>query len=108
MSDTINTTAFASAVTPRQIIVLPNSSQAYVTTDAGLLAFTLAAGAATPISPTPLFAAAAFTGGATLDSKSVYVGATDNAVHRIDTTTGADVQQIPLSFTPDLVAVRPK
>jgi hypothetical protein len=49
-----------------------------------------------------------FTGAATPDSISVYVGGSDNAVHRIDVASGTDAQQIGgLSFTPDLVAIKP-
>jgi hypothetical protein len=48
------------------------------------------------------------TGGTTLDSTKLYVGGSDNAVHRIDVASGTDAQQITVSFTPDLVAVRPK
>jgi hypothetical protein len=47
------------------------------------------------------------TGGAMLDSSTVYVGGSDSNVHRIDVATGTDAQQIPVGFVPDLVAVRP-
>ncbi len=92
--------------TARQLIVLPNGAKAYITSDLGkLLAYDVAAGTAATID---LGGAAAFTGGATLDSSRLYLGASDNAVHRIDVAGGTDAQQIPVSFTPDLVAVRPK
>ncbi len=93
--------------TPQQIIVLPNSSQAYVTSNLGsLLVYDATAGT---VSAIPLAGGAqAFTGGATLDSKTVYVGAADNAVHVINTASGSDSNQISLSFKPDLVVVRPK
>lgn len=93
--------------TPQQIIVLPNSSKAYVTSNLGnLLAYDATAGT---VSAIPLAGGAqAFTGGATLDSKTVYVGGADNAVHMIDTASGSDSKQISLSFKPDLVVVRPK
>ncbi len=108
LSDTITSTAFASAITARQLIVLPDSSQAYVTSNVGLLGYKIAGGTATAIPLTGVAASTGtFTGGATLDSKSVYVGG-DNAVHRIDVATGTDAQQITVGFTPDLVAVRPK
>jgi hypothetical protein len=97
----------AGAFTARQLIVLPDGSKAFVTSNLGkllglktsdlsLFPVTLAAGAT------------AFTGGSTLDSKMVYVGGSDNAVHRIDAAAGSDAQQISVSFTPDLVAVKPK
>jgi hypothetical protein len=108
LSDTPTTVDLgAGAFTARQLIVLPDGSKAFVTStlgellgmktsDLSLIPVTLATGAA------------AFTGGSTLDSKMVYVGGSDNAVHRIDTTAGTDAQQITVSFTPDLVAVKPK
>jgi len=46
--------------------------------------------------------------GLTADGNNLYVGGSDNNVHRIDTTTNTDAAQISVSFTPDLVAVRPK
>jgi hypothetical protein len=58
--------------------------------------------------------ASAFSGGTTLDGTKLYVGGSDKFVHRIDVAGGTDAQQIgasagtPLSFTPDLVAVKPK
>jgi len=109
LADVVTPTAFGALLTPRQLIVLPDSSQAYITSDVGVLGYKIAGGAATAL-PAILLAggANAFTGGATLDSKSVYVGGSDNAVHVINVATGAEGTPIPLSFTPDLVAVRPK
>ena len=64
--------------------------------------------------------AAAFTGGTILNSSQLYVGGSDNAVHRINVAASdpllADEQQIPVlngqstsvAFTPDLVGVRPR
>ncbi|MGZ5545269.1 MAG: YncE family protein, partial [Limisphaerales bacterium] len=46
--------------------------------------------------------------GLTADGNNLYVGGSDNNIHRIDTTTNTDAAQISVSFTPDLVAVRPK
>ena len=109
LSDTVVSNDFLQGpFTARQLIVLPDSSKAYVTSDLGmLLVYDVTNGKVLP--PIPLAGgASAFTGGATLDSKSVYVGGSDNAVHRIDVASGTDAQQIPLSFKPDLVAVRPK
>ncbi len=95
------------AFTPRQIIMLPNGSKAYVASNlTSLLVYDPNAATTTTI---PLAGGASpTTGGATLDSTQLYVGGSDNNVHRIDVPSGADVQQIPVSFTPDLVAVRPK
>jgi hypothetical protein len=50
----------------------------------------------------------ALSGGLTADGNTLYVGGSDNNVHRIDTTTNTDAQQISIGFTPDLVAVQPK
>jgi hypothetical protein len=46
-------------------------------------------------------------GGLTSDGKSLYVGGSDNTIHRLDTSTNTDAGQTSVSFTPDLVAVRP-
>lgn len=93
--------------TPRQIIPLADSSKAYIVTDQpNLIVYNTAAGT---VSTIPLAnGALAFSGGVKLDGSALYVGGSDNAVHRIDTSAGTDAQQISVSFTPDLVAVRPK
>lgn len=104
--------------TPRQLITLNTGKQAYVTSDqnvllgydvAGNTTFTVAVGGATQ-----------FTGGALLDATKVYVGASDNAVHVIDTATKLQTTSIPITFSgttactsaaicqPDLVVVQPK
>ena len=92
--------------TAQQLIVLPNSSKAYVVTNlAQLLAYDLVAN-----TPSTHFAGecgATFESGFTLDSATLYVGGSDNAVHVINTSTGTDSAQVPLTFTPDLLAVRP-
>lgn len=95
------------AFIPRQIIVLPDASRAYVTSNlTSLLAYDVAGGTTSAI---PLTGGAQpTTGGATLNGASVYVGGSDNAVHRIDVLTATDATSIGLTFTPDLVAVRPR
>jgi hypothetical protein len=50
----------------------------------------------------------ALSGGLTADGANLYVGGSDNNVHRIDTSAKTDAGQISVGFTPDLVAVRPK
>ena len=97
----------AGAFTARQLIVLPDGSKAFVTSNLGKLPGLTVAGT-TPFAVNLANGASAFTGGSTLDSKMVYVGGSDNSVHRIDTTALNDAQRIGVSFTPDLVAVRPK
>jgi hypothetical protein len=101
---------------PEQLIVTPDSTKAFVTSRArtgSLVAYDVGANAAagTPGTITLAGAMAATagttTGGTTLDSKTLYVGATDNAVHVIDISAGTDAAQVPVPFTPDFVAVRP-
>ncbi len=95
------------AFTPRQIIVLPDATRAYVTSNlTSLLAYDVAGGTASAIPLTG--GASATTGGATVASDRVYVGGSNNAVHRINVGTATDGASIGLSFTPDLVAVRPR
>jgi hypothetical protein len=85
---------------------LPNSSKAYVVTNlAQLLAYDLTANTASTISLAN--AAQPLNAGFTLDSATLYVGGSDNAVHIINTATGADSAQVPLTFAPNLLAVRP-
>ncbi len=93
--------------TARQIFVLPTAARAYVTSDlASLLAYDVAGGTASTIA---IGGASPTTGGATIDGARLYVGGSDNAVHRIDVATATEVlPSIGLSFTPDLVAVRPR
>jgi hypothetical protein len=116
LSSVVTSTDFGQgAFTARQLIILPDGSRAYVTSDlTSLLVYDVAGQtvAAIPLAN----GATAFTGGSTLTSSQVYVGGSDNAVHRIDVATGVDVQQIPVlngdspavAFTPDLVGVRPR
>ncbi len=95
------------AFTPRQLIVLPNATRAYVTSNlTSLLAYDVAGG--TPSAIALSGGASPTTGGATVDSLRVYVGGSNNAVHRIDVATGTDATSVGLIFTPDLVAVRPR
>jgi YVTN family beta-propeller protein len=47
-------------------------------------------------------------GAITPDGLKVYVGGSDNRVHIIDTPTNTETGTISVSFTPDLVAVRPQ
>jgi Big-like domain-containing protein len=95
------------AFTARQLIVLTDGSKAFVTSDLGqLLGLTTAT--STPFAIPLANSASAFTGGATLDGTKLYVGGSDNNIHRIDVAGGSDAQQISVSFKPDLVAVRPK
>ncbi|MGA2001481.1 MAG: Ig-like domain-containing protein [Terriglobales bacterium] len=114
LSDTLTSVNFGvGPFTARQLIVLSDGSKAFVTSNLGqLLGLTTAT--ATPFAIPLAGGANAFTGGATLDGAKLYVGGSDKFVHRIDVAGGSDAQQIgpsagtAFSFTPDLVAVRPK
>jgi hypothetical protein len=98
----------AGGFTARQLIVLPDASKAFVTSNLAGKLLGLKTSDLSLVPVTLANNASALTGGSTLDSKMVYVGGSDNAVHRIDATAGTDAQQMTVSFTPDLVAVRPK
>ncbi len=94
------------AFTAQQLFVLPNSSKAYVVTNlAQLLAYDLVANTASTVSLAN--AAQPLNAGFTLDSATLYVGGSDNAVHVINTSTGTDASQVPLTLAPNLLAVRP-
>lgn len=104
------------AFTPEQIIVTPDGSRAYVTSNqTALLGYTLGTNAAFTVA---VGGAQPFNGGALLDSSKVYVGGSDAAVHVVDTATGLQSTQIPIVFgsgatacaacLPNLVVVRPK
>ena len=109
----VSLTFAAGGSTAGQIIITPDGKHAYITSDVAgkLLSYdavgnatgsvTLSSGTATTTNTT---------GGSTLDSASVYVGVKDGttgSVHRIDVNAGTDATQIPVTFIPDLVAVRP-
>jgi hypothetical protein len=92
--------------TSQQLLVLPNSSKAYVVSNLPqLLVYDLVANTASTVSLAN--AASPLNAGYTLDSSTLYVGGSDNALHVINTSTGADSAPISLSFTPNLLAVRP-
>lgn len=108
LSDTLTSVNLGvGAFTARQLIVLADGSKAFVTSDLGqLLGLTTATAA--PFAIPLANGANAFTGGATFDGAKLYVGGSDNNVHRIDVAAGTDAQQISVSFKPDLVSVKPK
>ncbi len=105
-SNALTTAGAGEAFTARQIITLADSSKVFITSNVGLLVYDVAAGSVSKIALAG--GAEPFTGGATLDGATVYVGGSDNAVHVINVATGTDDMQIALPFTPDLVAVTPK
>ncbi|HLH09336.1 MAG TPA: hypothetical protein VKW78_19015 [Terriglobales bacterium] len=94
------------AFTAQQMLVLPNSSKAYILTNLPqILVYDLVANTASTI--TLANSAQPLNLSSTLDSSTLYVGGSDNAVHVINTGTGTDSAQVPLTFTPNFLAVRP-
>jgi hypothetical protein len=105
----------AGSFTPLQLFVSYDSSHAWVIgASSSLLSYSL-----TSNTPTAVPIAGGFTplsGGITLDSAQVYLGAGDNKVHRINVASLSDDQQYNVNLTdsnsnpvaPDLVAVQPK
>jgi DNA-binding beta-propeller fold protein YncE len=89
------------------MVVTTDGAKAYIVSNLpSVLVYNVTTGATSTI---PLAnGASGLSASATLDGTQLYVGGSDNNVHRIDTTAGTDAQQIPVGFTPDLVAVRPK
>lgn len=92
---------------PTKILLSSNGATAYITSDLpSVVAFNVAAGTASTI---PLAnAATGLSESITLDGAQLYVGGSDNNVHRIATSTANDAQEISVGFKPDLIAVRPK
>jgi hypothetical protein len=92
--------------TPRQIIVTPDGAKAYVTSDQTvLLGYDVAANTTFTVATSG--GTTTFNGGALISSTKVYVGGSDNQVHVIDVATSTESATVSLSFTPNLVAVRP-
>jgi hypothetical protein len=117
IGETLTSLTFPSSATAHnQIIVTPDGSHAYFPSDIAGSLMTYdgtVTGSVTLSSGT----AKTTTGGATLDSASVYVGVNDggnSGVHRINVSAGTDAAQVVTNdannanFIPDLVAVRPK
>jgi hypothetical protein len=97
---------FVSTLVPRQLIVLPDGSKAYVTSDQGQLqVYDITHDSMSTISLNG--GASAYTGGALLDASKVYVGGSDSKIHVIDVANAKDdAQQISVGFVPDLVAIK--
>lgn len=108
LSATLSSANFGQgAFTPNQMIVTSDGSKAYIVSNLpNVLVYNVGTGTTSVI---PLANGAnGLSISATLDGTQIYVGGSDNNVHRIDPVAGADVQQIPVAFTPNLVSVRPK
>lgn len=107
---------------PKQLLVSSDGSKVYIVSSnlSAILAFDLISRASSAIAlaggPTPLAAAL------TPDGGLLYVGASDDQVHAIDTTAGVDIQQIifqrnlcldstgnplPTVCLPDIIGIRP-
>ena len=116
IGETASSLAFAGGTTFNQIIVTADGSHAYFPSN---LAGSLLTYNGTTTGTVSLVGTAptTTTGGATLDSASVYVGVSDSggagSVHAITVSSGTDAAQIVTNdinganFVPDLVAVRP-
>ena len=107
VTDTLARVPFGATVAPRKIIVTPDSAHAVIVTDQNqLIVYTAATGT---LSTIPIAnGATCFSGGTNTDGSRLWLGCSDNAVHRFDFSTMTDAAQIAVPFTPDLVAVAPK
>ena len=100
--------------TARQLIVTLDSQLAIILSDKGVLLYHLSNGQPSAIALSG--GALPLSGGVTPDGASLYVGASDGNVHRVDLKTGTDAQPIPVGVlcpsttqncVPDLVVVKP-
>lgn len=104
----------AGTFTAQQMFLSPDSTQAWIIPNLpSLLNFNLQSLTPTVI---PLAnGATPFSGGIRMDGQQVYIGASDNTVHRIDVASLTDAAQIPVALkdsngnvvAPSLVAVVP-
>jgi len=97
----------AGGFTPKQLLVSNDSKDVYVVSDLPfVLRYNRPTGAVSRLGlntgATPLSA------GLTLDGTQLWVGGSDQQIHRVNTTNGADEFQSNVGFAPDLVVVRPK
>lgn len=92
-------------VSPTQMFSNSSGSKIYMISSAGkIVIFDTAANTATTVS---LSGATATTAALTQDGANLWVGGgADNKVHRIDTSSNTDAQQISVPIPADLVAVR--
>ena len=104
----------AGSFTAQQLIMSPDSSRAWIVSNLPqVVNFNLSS--LTPTAVNLAGGATAFNGGITLDGAHVYVGASDNTVHRIDTSSMSDVAQVAVNLknssgavvAPNLVCVLP-
>jgi hypothetical protein len=93
------------AFTATQILSTTNGSKVYFVTDAGkIVVFDTTANTGSVVS---LSGTSATTGGLTMDGANLWVGGgADKKLHRIDTSSNTDAQQVTVPVSADLVAVR--
>jgi len=99
--------------TATQLLVSSDGARAYVIGNlSSVLVYDVASGGVSAIGLAG--GASTLSGALTVDGKSLYVGGSDGAVHRLDTTAGTDAQRIPVTLCtgtttckPNLVAVIP-
>ncbi len=103
------------AFNPRQLLISSDGTRAWIISDlTSVLGFNISNLTASSIALAG--GAQAFSGGLTLDGSHLYVGATDNNVHVLDTAAGTDSAQIAVGLkdansnpvAPNLVVVLPK
>ena len=104
----------AGSFTPAQLLMTTDSSTAWVISNlSNLLGFNLSS--LSPITVPVAGGATPLYGGLSLDGTQLWVGTTDNTVHRIDTSVPGDVAQVGVNLTdangnvtaPNLVCVLP-
>lgn len=104
----------AGSFTPAQLLVTTDSSTAWVISNlSNLLGFNVSS--LSPITVPVAGGATPLYGGLSLDGTQLWVGTTDNTVHRIDTSVPGDVAQVGVNLTdangnvtaPNLVCVLP-
>jgi hypothetical protein len=99
--------------TAKQLLVSSDGSRAYVIGNlSSVLVYDVTGGTVSAIGLAS--GAATLSAALAVDGKSLYVGGSDGAVHRIDTAAGTDAQQIPVTICtgsttckPNLLAVIP-
>ena len=107
LSNSVTRVAFGGTLTVRNLLVMPDSAHAVIVTDQNqLIVYTTSTGTLANVAIAN--SANCFTGGASTDGSRLWLGCSDNAVHRFDFSTMTDAAQTGVSFTPDLVAVAPK
>lgn len=105
----------AGSFTPQQLLVSSDATRAWIVTTDLMQLLTLDLTAHTPTSVPLTGGATALNAGITLNGGSVYVGASDGTVHRIEAASLADAVQIQVNLKdtnnnpvpPNLVAVVP-